>query len=578
MNPLVKSDVPVAVDRFNKFNLDSNHLTTGNFMQFNLAYCRQLMPGSHGKLNHKTFMRAEPLDKPCLGSAQIHNAAYFVPFRTVWEPFSDFVTDTPHNQPSGTGIIPNVPSISSTNLNNLFTTTSNGLTRIVDSGAFDFSANSKLYVLTPFGRQVLKVLESLGYKLLFGKKIDYSALPLLSLAKVYLDFYFPKAYAHYGVFAIIDGIFQRHVTYTLSVDELLSIFEVICYVGYNDDFFSSIWDNPSSPNNGVGSINFIIPDVTQSTFGTASAENVVQDVNGTPIHVSSGQGSSWSQYIDSTVKALTKYVKRHQLSSYTIDRYLMEFGISLDADKLRRCVYLGDDSFPFQIGDVMSMAATSEASLGAYSGKGIGFSQGHSFDFDVQEFGYLFVINTIIPDVSYVQGIDKNVLCRSKLDFITGEFDGLGPDVVRQYEVLVDNTNVASSYNNASDGIFGFAPRYYFWKIPYNRMTGSFVNHSINTDLNSWSTARLFDPSLYNSDPSSFKHNLDFVIGKDSLQYDRIFLGYSDDDAVDPFFIVHRDEMTLYANMKPLYEDCLFDDDEDTEKRVSVRVGGVNVN
>ena len=105
MNPITHAKIPVAASRVNKFNLPSQHLTTGNFMQFNVAYSRQIIPHSHGTLKHKTFMRANPLDKPCLGSAVVHNRAFFVPYRVIWEPFSDFITDTPHNRPDGTGLL-----------------------------------------------------------------------------------------------------------------------------------------------------------------------------------------------------------------------------------------------------------------------------------------------------------------------------------------------------------------------------------------------------------------------------------------------------------------------------------------
>lgn len=581
MNPLVKATVPTAVKKSSKFDLSSQHLTTANFMQFNCAYARQLMPGSHGKLNHKTFMRAQPLDKPCLGSAQIHNVCVWVPFRTVWEPFSDFIVDTPHNQPAGTGIIPYVPRIQNSVLMSLFITSDFSST-VTGSAAYDFDNGGSHYVLTPFGRQAMKNLESLGYKIIWNSKSEFyfSALPLLSLCKAYMDYYFPQAYAHYGIYATVDGIFQRQVTYNLTSSELFTIFQVIACVGYNDDFYSAVWDNPTGPNSGVGSTSFNIPDFTQSSVSSPTAPDAIVQLNfnGTPIWDVTENGY-FTQYLDSSLKALTMYVKRHQLSSYAIDRYLMEFGISLDVDKLKRSTFIGDDSFPFQIGDVMSNSDTSAdggASLGAYAGKGVGYSEGKVFDFNVTEFGYLFVLNSIVPDVAYTQGIDRNVLVQSKLDFITGEFDGLSPALVSQAEVLVDTKG--SSYNDQlpSRG-FGFGPMYYWWKIPYDRMTGSFRYDSQNADLNGWFTNRMFDASQYLSNPSAFIHNLDFVLGLDGFQYDRIFLGSSEDDPTDPFFVVHHDDMTLYAPMRPLYEDCLFDD-EDSQKVISERVGGVRQN
>jgi len=414
-----------------------------------------------------------------------------------------------------------------------------------------------------------------------------------------MDWYYPSAYAHYGIFASIDGIMQRQVTYSLTSAELDLCLDLLRYVSYDNDFFASCWDNPTGPNANTGSTNFVLSDPTPTTSGFFPGNGgnyyqpIVQQSNGTPI-VSGFTDSSmalrhdlvgYSQWLDSSLKALTQYVKRHQLAgARALDRYLLQYGVSLDADKLKRCVYLGEDSFPFEIGDVMSTADTSTsggagASLGAYAGKGIAYSAGGSFDFDsAGEYGYLFVFETIIPDVAYVQGWDRNTMCKYKLDFLNGEFDALGPDAVCQAEVLLSKGGDVNGYNpGIGDRIFGYAPRYYYLKIGQDRMTGDFACDSVNADLAGWSTIRQFDPNNYASGTGWLKHDFSFVQGGDALQYDRMFLAYPDVDAPDPFKIVHHSFLDMYAPMKPLYDDCLFDDLEDHQK-VTSDPNGVKMN
>lgn len=589
-----KAVTPVAVAKMNKFPIHMSHLTTANFMEVNIPFAKQLVPKAHGKLVHKTFARADVLDRPCLGSAQFHNRAFWVPFRTVWEPWSDFITDTPHNQPSGTSLIPNTPVIPWSVFVSTFTGHSGKYASITTGTVYDFQVGSTKYVFTSVGRHAYKILRSLGYGIIwdYDKDSDYpSVLPLLCACKVFIDWYYPSAYAHYGIYASLDGILQRQVTYSLTSVELDLCLDLLRYVSYDNDFFASCWDNPTGPNSNTGSTNFQLVDPTL-TPNSGLNPIVIQDNNGTPWSSNDNPNPTnqffsvrWDQWIDSSIKALTQYVKRHQLAgARALDRYLLQYGVSLDADKLKRCVYLGEDSFPFEIGDVMSTADTSGAggsgaSLGAYAGKGIAYSAGGSFDFDsAGEYGFLFVFETIIPDVAYVQGWDRNVMCKYKLDFLNGEFDALGPDAVCQAEILLSKGGDVNGYNpGIADRIFGYAPRYYYLKIGQDRMSGDFACDSVNADLAGWSTVRLFDPNNYASGTGWLKHDFAFVQGGDALQYDRMFLAYPEVDSPDPFKIVHHSFLDMYAPMKPLYDDCLFDDLDDHQK-VTSDPNGVKMN
>lgn len=595
MESYVKSKVPVAVENKSKFDLSCQHLTTSGFMEFSPVLVRELTPKSSVDITHKSFCRTLPLDKPVLGSVRMHNRAFFVPFRTVFEPFSDFIVDSPHNVGGSLDIMSNVPVVSIESLCMLLTRFATEVQSVEEA---DFSYRTVYYKLTVYGRVIYKQLLSLGYKIFeqSNKQFVVSALPILCLAKVYLDWYYPSQYANILQYATIEGYFLRQQTYELTTDELTNIFSCIMYVAYDNDFFTSAWDNPIGPANATGSTDFNIKDLTfgapihtsttSSSINHVVGQSVTQNTNGTPLLVgypgnSNGDiGSSYyaysfpSQYSLDTLKALTSYVRRHQLSgSRALDRMLSSWGVLLDADKLKRSYYLGHDDFPIEIGDVFSTAETDGASLGAYSGKGIAYSE-FKFDTSVDEFGMLFVINSIVPDVEYVQGIDRNLYHVSKLDFLTGEFDGLGPQAIATAELVTSPLN--SSFTTDIDKTFGFAPRYYEYKIPYSRMTGDFTLNSRNTDMLGWSTARLFDTAVGSDE--LYVHGITFVIPTQPWQYNRIFLSNPiNDDSQDGFIIVHRDDFTLHANMRPLYELPEWDD-EKHKQQVTNDVNGVKMN
>lgn len=585
-----KARVPVAAPKKSKFSVPSVHITTQGFMKFFPSYVRPIIKDTHLKCHHDTFVRTSPLDKPFYGDVKMHNRAFFVPYRVCWEPFEDFRNDVPHNQPDGTSIIPRVPGFTAASLLQALTSRNAedwfGYVVPVGQNCDILASTGQPFVFNTRGRAAVSFIESLGYKVFNTKTLfRYSALNLLAAAKVYLDWYYPNQYAHYGVYASIDGIMQRQVTYDLTPEEIRLILDAVLFVCYDSDFFTSLWDNPTAPSDNVGSDDFVIHDVTgRGLDGTIMVDQIA---NGTPELVSrTGEFTGVTQYNIESLRALTSYVKRHQLSgSLSLNRALSQYGVMLDAEKLRRCYYLGSDDFELHVGDVTSTAETEGASLGSYAGKAIA-SSAKDFEMHSDEDGVFLVISTIIPRPLYWQGIDKNVINQYKLDFHNPEFDALSVDVVRQAEVFVQRgTNQSEIDDNdyLLSGFFGFASRYYSHKIGYDRVTGDFTFSTVNSDLLGWFLSReIHLPTSL----SNFKHNFDFVRGLDAGQYNNVFLlpqgdewpdAVGTDIAPDPFFVVHRDNVQLLSPMRHLYDDVVFDD-EKSSKSVIQDPNGVKLN
>lgn len=597
MKALKTTKIPVAVEGINKFDNSCHHVTTANFFEFTPAYAVELVPRSKLSVRHKTFVRSAPLDKPCLGSMHVNNRAFFVPFRTVWKPFSDFVTDVPFISSSSVTPLSSVPFFTMKELLGALTLNAGSVasfSEVTTGNAFDFTTGSNNYVLTHLGRRVYKVLIGLGYKLdVSSSMINYpmSALPLLCFAKVFIDWYWPAQYSQTAQYQSVVQIFQREGSYQLTLNELYTILRTLQFSCYDtDDLFSQAFDNPSGPNAGTYSSSIDFSDITY--LGSPYSSNVPavgfvdnsgdSTSNGTPAYTPSytKNGSSSSSMVRitkyglDTLKAVQSYVRRHQLTgARSLERMLAQYGVLLDADKLDRSYYLGSDTFPFEVGDVFSNAETADASLGAYAGKGIAYSE-KTFDADVDEFGMFFIVNSFIPDIAYVQGIDRNVRHLTRFDFLQGEFDGLGVQAITKPELLTQTLDV--NYGLDPDGIFGFAPRYYEKKVGYDRLSGDFVLNSRNTDLLAWSTARIFDPSQWSN--AQLVHDFSFIFPTDYRQYNRVFLGgLESDDADDGFILIHRDDVTLRAPLKPLYEIGDFDEERD-KSQITTDVNGVRFN
>ena len=624
-----KMQVNSAITNNTKLDLGHQHVTTGDFMQLNVAWTRELVPGEKIDVNMESFARLNPMPVPTFGRASMRNRAFFVPYRTIFRGWNDFITDTPHvNSMTGDNnaavILSHVPTISNLafitffmrdaeevewpaeidpELYNSDKYTIHYINAQGTNASYDLIIDTQAYVLTNKGRQALKMIESLGYKIAWQTKYvaTYSALPLLALAKVYVDWYFPNQYHDLLSYDRIMSMCNYDSTgsiHDVSAYDLKYIFDTIMYVQYDADFLVSAWDNPVSPSTGEFST-FTFTDVTGKNTSNLYA-SAVTNSGGTAVNAFNtpaimGYNSTNdnpaptatlhynTQYVHDTLKALTDYMRRHQMvGSRAFDRYLARFGKALSAEKMNRSVYLGAAMQDLQIGDVMSTADTEGANLGAYAGKGLSYGNGH-FEYNTDEFGIFIILSSIVPNVGYFQGINASQAVKrvSKTDFYTPEFDALGVEAVAADEVFVPNHR-NYSVDGIGEQVFGFLPRYYSYKIAQDNVTGNFRVNSINgsspqdTEFNaadSWYLMRVFDVEDFPS-VADIHHSKAFMEGTDHLQYKRLFYN-TDVDAPDNFTIIHNFEAVSYFPGKSLFDTYEFDD---KGKKVTEEVNGVKMN
>ena len=610
---LDKIKLKTAMSNYTELDLSSDHITTANFMEFNIAFAQELVPNQSININMDTFVRLQPLPVPTFGRARVQNRCFFVPYRTIFPAWQDFITDARHTDNNGNNAIPtSVPVVSNQVLTDFFVGRQDtgayvpryGVAgNVIPHGTddtYDYYTFDRYKVkLTKFGRWCMKLLNSLGYSLQFGvwdlefnieaQFAYYSALPLMAVAKVYADWYYPSHYASTPEFARLEEIFNRdNGNYNLSVEDVTVIFDFLRKVNYESDYFTSAWQNPVTPNDGTFSA-MQLNDIT-STYQyqvpgqprpLPSTSNNIASSSASPTptisnSVPDGHLGSLSQYAIDALKAMTDYVKRHQLvGGRALDRYLARFGVKLSDEQLRRSVYVGTAEQNIQFGDVMSTASTDDSKLGAYAGKGIGYNQG-SFSFENEkDYGILIIVSTIVPKAGYFQGIDRNVLHTSRLDFWTPEFDNLGVQAISKSELYVPTSREPWQIGmpNAQaylQSVFGFTPRYAEYKIGKDRLSGDFRYNSINAGTESWTTMRFIEPA----NVSDLVISSDFVSGDDSDQYNRIF--YADTEGeYNKFNVIHSFDIKSRAPMKSLYDTYDF---ENKGNEVMVQANGVKMN
>lgn len=593
----IKVKTPIAVSNYSKQDLSSDHLTTANFMQFNIAKCIELVPKQRISIGMQTQAYLDPLPRPVRGIATIRNRAYFVPYRTVFPQWDDFITDVPHVADGEASQIPSVVTFDYATLNYLFSIGSDDtyLSNAGTSTVYDFvyrvyESDSSMTVTSTFyrkftslGRHIYKLLRSLGYALDFTNRSDYvSAIPLLCVAKVYLDFYYPAQYAN-----DVDSVWVKSLLsydsadlgdLSLSQDDLIRLFRFIQRVSYDSDYYTSAWDNANAPNAQLAS-DVSIPDVNDvrgDIDDPSVAAKYDSSINSNAPVLGEGSSSSLNnitQFALNSLRSLSDYMKRHQIAgSRNLDRYLARFGVQLPAANLNRAVYIGEKTEIMRFGDIYSTADTDGSQLGSYAGTGRGINSS-SWDFQTEEFGMLIIISTIIPESAIYQGENRHVKHLSKLDFYTPEFDNLGTQAMACKEVFVPtDMDVPVGYK---DKVFGFVPRYGEYKTGYSQLTGDFLVKTLNTGMDSWTLMRDLKPHVERIGLDNFVHNVAFVQSWDREQYDRIF--YNTADNADKIVVQHLFAIESYFPGKSLFNTYEFEN-EDKADKVTFDVNGTTHN
>ena len=471
-----------------------------------------------------------------------------------------------------------------------------------DQVRYDFKFGSTPMRFTNKGRHFYTVLCSLGYRVDFSNDGNNftntrkrSAAKLLAYVKIFLDWYHPSAYSeNCALRMLFVGVASsgRHITY----NELVDISAGLDYVTYERDYFTSAWQTPDGPN--VGTSNVVINDFvinngsTNQNYRSAvrnssmGGSNHIGDELGTPTifgeavtngTVSNRQAVPYnlSMYILDSLRALTNDSRRAQLSgNKVVDRYLAQYGIKLDDDRSNRCYYIGGYSYDADIMDIMSTADTSQAALGDYAGKGIAYSDAHrSFHFESgQEHGIILVVSSVVPEVGYVQGVDRENLQLTRFEFFNGDFDNLGSQPQLREELFADVGMPApdgSEFTSvvAPDGVRGFVPRYIEEKIGRDFLTGDFNVPSRREGMDAFHLFRLFNTSNI---PTI---NQGFLIGEQK-QYDRIFNNIDDD--YDHMYVTHHVYIKAWRNMKSIQD--VYDFEHSDGKSIDVDANGTQLN
>lgn len=441
------------------------------------------------------------------------------------------------------------------------------------------------------GRIYYKILRQLGYdfavtaddyiggsKGMFvcGQGDMFSALPLLAFLKIYINYFYSSQYINNTQnFKQLNALLHCDAEYELSESDLHLIMDCAEYMCYENDYFTSSFVNPTNGNNFIANNESIaINDITMP-----NDESVVvtdQNNNSTPILTSSESNIGISANGINLLKRLTNYLRRHQVAGgRMVDRILAEYGVSIENSYSRRSSYIDSITSVMNITPVLN---TTSEQLGDFAGFGTTSNdmKNNAITINVPEQdGYIIAIDTIVPEIFYSQGYNRQNRHLTKWDFVAGtDFDAVGVQSIELGELLMskEGLNYVGS-ENPSNITFGYVPRGAEYKQHVSYLTGDFNCNSINADIDSFFTDRRFDPyqHLNINNQITYSTSRKFVSTYDSNQYSRIF--YLNNMETDYIKTIFRFRLEFTAPYKEIYDEYKLED-FNGNKEVNMEVGG----
>ncbi len=170
------------------------------------------------------------------------------------------------------------------------------------------------------------------------------------------------------------------------------------------------------------------------------------------------------------------------------------FGVTNPDLRLQRPEYLGGSSTRITINPVQQTSSTNDktpqGNLAAY---GVGSDVFHGFNRSFTEYGCIIGFVSVRADLTYQQGLNRAWFRKSRFDFYYPVFSHLGEQTVLNKEIYAQGPNVKDSAGNVVDEqVFGYQERYAEYRYKPSMITGIMRSTAPQT-LDVWHLSQKFE-------------------------------------------------------------------------------------
>ena len=444
---------PVAVPKLSGFDKSHQNLLTSKCGTITPILVDELIPGSKVSLKLALSASLPPLASETFMRCSIKTEAFFVPMRLLVGSFENFFTDNPRRILSDSGL----ESVKA------FLPVIAG--RDPGSGQLP---SWQLELGAPGSLSDYLGVRSVNPNVFFNHPI--SALPFLAYHKVFSDWYRNSLVQveSFAPHSIIE-VYGSGIVYSPATSPY-QYFTSDNYVwNRSDDNFWKLADGHS------------LFALRQRNFGldyfTTATPNPQQGDAQVVTFDTSGATGQFSIATLRAVNSMQQFKERNNLlGNLYVEQLAGRYGVRPSDGIAQRSLYLGRGEFEVYSKGIYQTSGFTESTQGTnnpFDGSvgarfGSAYASGDSFiidGFEAKEPGYLFVMATLVPRVTYSSGIDRMlehyVGDGSLSDMANPILQNVGPQPIYGRELTGDN-----------QAIFGYTDRYAEFKTKQDTLHG----------------------------------------------------------------------------------------------------------
>lgn len=469
-----------------RINKSYSHQFTCGFGRPIPAMARFVLPGDIIKMGARVLVRYQPTLAPILSRAKAKMRYFFVPLRLLYPDICEKVITGSDDGKEISGELPVFPDF----LNNIV---SSKVCEVKKYSFWDYLGIQKGVDFNALGDTDKSFLPAeYWYKAFCRIWWDYFRDENISSYKDFESYFNLNQKGAYGFDKVgIDSLYLRKDYFTSSLPWQMKGPVPTFTVHQNIDFSSVVGQNTSGTGNAtVGVARQNLPNegfvlTADDPVGSADETWILAALNRAKI-----SGASFDVSDLRSIFAQTRVFERLARCGSRYTEYLRaNFNTSPDDGTLQRAVYLGGFTQPVVTTEIAQTAADGDNAVGTLRGKGISDSSGFSTPYLAKEFGVVFGIFSIMPEVNYTQGVDREYTYKERFDFFNPSFQSLSEQEIRNAELYVTN-------DGKNGETFGFQG--YFNEL---RSSRNIVTADLVDTLSYWTQSINFTkrPNLNNS-------------------------------------------------------------------------------
>ena len=196
---------------------------------------------------------------------------------------------------------------------------------------------------------------------------------------------------------------------------------------------------------------------------------------------------------------LQEWMERNARAGTRYTEFLQShFGVSPSDARLNRPEYIGGTKMPVIISEVLQTSESNNTAQGTMTGHGLAADGQFAGSYNVQEYGIIIGIMSVMPKPSYQDGINRQWLRYIPTDFYFPEFAHLSEQAIFAGELFM-------SFGRLDDhATFGYTGQYDEMRIKHDmvcsEMRKSWMRAGDPPDLSHWNLTRKFtSPPLLNT-------------------------------------------------------------------------------